>query len=139
MDMSDKKEEYKSEEILEDIDTADGRMILCGANSYDKKYYFNKKFEKIPKSIQDDLHIICVLFTEEVGGIFTIGFEEDGEICLDTRIDESDITYDQVSSALLIGQIRQNRSELFDSLKAYYRVLILKEDPGIVLGDDASL
>lgn len=46
------------------------RTVLCGANAYDKKYYFNKQFEKLPQSIQEELHIICVLFTEEVGGIF---------------------------------------------------------------------
>ena len=39
------------------------RMILCGSNAYDKKYYFNKTFSKLPQSIQDELHIICVLFT----------------------------------------------------------------------------
>ncbi|MBO4610299.1 MAG: hypothetical protein J5696_10575 [Lachnospiraceae bacterium] len=111
-------------------------MVLCGANSYDKKYYFNKRFEKIPDSIQKDLHIICVLFTEEVGGIFTISFDEDGEIILDNRCDESDIVYDEVSAGLLIGQIRKNRAELFESLKAYYRVLILGEDVDTVLSED---
>ncbi len=130
------KENFENTENIEDDGMDNGRMVLCGANSYDKKYYFNKKFDKLPKSIQDDLHIICVLFTEEVGGIFTISFEEDGEICLETRTDESDITYDDVSSGLLIGQIRKNREELFESLKAYYRVLILHEDLDTVLGEE---
>jgi hypothetical protein len=112
------------------------RYVLCGANAYDKKYYYNKKFEKIPESIQKDLHIICVLFTEEVGGIFTISFDEDGEIILDNRCDESDIVYDEVSAGLLIGQIRKNRAELFESLKAYYRVLILGEDVDAVLSEE---
>ncbi|MCR4792583.1 MAG: DUF6145 family protein [Lachnospiraceae bacterium] len=116
-----------------------GRMVLCGANSYDRKYYFNKKFEKLPDSIQKELHIICVLFTEEVGGIFTISFEEDGEICLDVRTDESDITYDEVSAGLMIGQIRSNRTELFESLTAFYRVMILHEDPSEVLGEEIKL
>lgn len=55
------------------------RTVLCGANAYDKKYYYNEAFAQIPKSIQDEPHIICVLFTEEIGGIFTIVFERDGE------------------------------------------------------------
>ncbi len=50
----------------------DKRIVLCGANAYDKKYYFNESFKDIPDSIKDELHIICVLFTEEVGGIFTL-------------------------------------------------------------------
>ena len=44
------------------------RIVLCGANAYEKKYYFNEKFNGIPESIKDEFHIICVLFTEEVGG-----------------------------------------------------------------------
>ena len=111
-------------------------IVLCGANAYEQKYYFNKEFDRLPQAIKDELHIICVLFTEEVGGIFTISFEEDGEICLETRTDENDITYDDVSSGLLIGQIRQNRAELFESLKAYYRVLILGEDLDKVLAEE---
>ena len=43
----------------------DEKIVLCGANAYDKKYYFNQQFNKIPDSIKDELHIICVLFTEE--------------------------------------------------------------------------
>ena len=52
----------------------DNRVVLCGANAYDMKYYFNEQFNGIPDSIKDELHIICVLFTEEVGGVFTISF-----------------------------------------------------------------
>ncbi len=128
-----------SEELENTVidDGMDGDLyVLCGANSYDKKYYYNKRFEKIPESIQKDLHIICVLFTEEVGGIFTIEFDEDGEIILSNRHDESDIVYDEISAGLLIGQIRKNRAELFESLRAYYRVLILGEDVDSVLSEE---
>ena len=40
------------------------RVVLCGANAYEQKYYFNEQFAKIPQSIQEELHVICVLFTE---------------------------------------------------------------------------
>ena len=43
----------------------------------------NEQFKGIPESIQEELHIICVLFTEEVGGVFTIVFEEDGRLVID--------------------------------------------------------
>lgn len=106
----------------------DNRVVLCGANAYDKKYYFNEQFKGIPDSIKDELHIICVLFTEEVGGIFTIVFEEDGSISMETNAEEDDIYYDEISSGLLIGEIRRKRQELFESLSLYYKVFILKED-----------
>lgn len=38
------------------------RVVLCGANAYDMKYYFNPAFNGIPDSIKDELHIICVLY-----------------------------------------------------------------------------
>lgn len=102
--------------------------VLCGANSYEMKYYFNEQFNNIPDSIKDELHIICVLFTEEVGGVFTIGFEEDGNVVLETNADDDDIYYDEVSSGLLVSEVRRRRQELFESLSLYYRVFILKEN-----------
>ena len=105
----------------------DGRIVLCGANAYEQKYFFNEKFDKIPQSIKDELHIICVLFTEEVGGIFTIVFEEDGGISLETDAEEEDLLYDEISSGLLVGEIRRNRQEMLEALQLYYRGFILHE------------
>ncbi len=106
----------------------DKRVVLCGANAYEQKYYFNEQFAGIPESIKEDLHVICVLFTEEVGGIFTIVFEEDGTISLETNAEEEDLLYDEISSGLMIREIRRNRQEMFESLSLYYRVFILHEN-----------
>lgn len=103
------------------------RIVVCGANAYEQKYYFNKEFSKIPQSVQDDLHILCVLFTEEVGGVFTIGFDEDGELLLETRADDDDITYDEIASGMMIKKVRDSRQEVFEALQLYYRALIKKE------------
>lgn len=105
------------------------RVVLCGANAYEQKYYFNERFKRIPQSIQDELHVICVLFTEEVGGIFTVVFEEDGSISLETNAAEDDLLYDEVSSGLLVGEIRRKRQELLESLQLYYRIIVLREMP----------
>ena len=107
---------------------SNNRIVLCGANAYEQKYYFNERFAKIPQSIQEELHVICVLFTEEVGGIFTIVFEEDGSVSLETDAAEDDLLYDEISSGLLVGEIRRNRQELLESLQLYYKVFILHED-----------
>ena len=105
----------------------DHRVVLCGANAYEQKYYFNEQFAGIPESIKEELHIICVLFTEEVGGIFTIVFEEDGSVSLETDAEENDLLYDEISSGLLVGEIRRNRQEMLESLQLYYRVFILHD------------
>lgn len=103
------------------------KVVLCGANAYEQKYYFNEKFNGLPDSVKDELHIICVLFTEEAGGILTIVFEEDGTLALETQAAEDDFWYDEISSGLLAGEIRRKRQELLESISLYYRVFILHE------------
>ena len=112
------------------------RIVLCGANAYEQKYYFNEKFDGIPQSIKDELHIICVLFTEEVGGIITIVFDEDGTLSLETQAADDDFYYDEVSSGLLISEIRRKRQDLLESLSLYYRVFVLHEDVSGLLDEE---
>ena len=109
-------------------ENADAKIVLCGASAYEKKYYFNEQFKALPDSIKEELRIICVLFTEEVGGVFTVVFDEDGQIALETDAYDEDALYDEISSGLLVNEIRRKRQELFQSLELYYRVFILKEN-----------
>ena len=116
--------------------SGDGRIVLCGANSYEQKYYFNPDFNMLPKSVQEELHILCVLYTEDVGGIFTIIFEPDGGVTLETTAAEEDFLYDEVSSGLLLGEIRRKRRELLESLSLYYRAMVLHENVADFLEED---
>lgn len=113
---------------------ADGRIVLCGSNAYEKKYYFNPLFDSVPESVKEELHIICVLFTEEVGGVFLIVFEPDGSISMETEAAEEDILYDDITAGLLVSEIRRHRQTLFEELQLFYRVFVLKED--ITLEDE---
>lgn len=113
---------------------ADGRIVLCGSNAYEKKYYFNPLFDSVPESVKEELHIICVLFTEEAGGVFLIVFEPDGSISMETEAAEEDILYDDITAGLLVSEIRRHRQTLFEELQLFYRVFILKED--ITLEDE---
>ena len=103
------------------------KNILCGASSYEQKYYFNPEFDKLPDSIKDELHIMCVLFTEEVGGTFMIGFDEDGTVMLITDADEGDLLYDEIGAGLMVKEVRKRKEELFESLEMFYRAFVLKE------------
>lgn len=105
-----------------------GKIVLCGANAYEQKYYFNETFQGIPQSIKDELHIICVLFTEEIGGIFTIAFEPDGNVVMETNFAEEDYLYDEIGSGLMVKEVGRNRQEMFESLSLYYRVFVLHEN-----------
>ena len=111
------------------------RIVLCGSNAYDKKYYFNPQFEKLPENVREELQIMCVLFTEEVGGIFTIGFTLNGNVVMDTRAEEGDLLYDEIGSALLIKKLRREKQEVFQSLEIYYRVTFLHQNPADLLDD----
>lgn len=113
------------------------KVVLCAANSYEMKYYFNEKFNGIPDSIKDELHILCVLFTEEVGGVFSIAFDEGGNVVLETNADDDDFYYDEISSGLMVSEVRRKRSELLESLSLYYRVFILHEDISDMLEEEA--
>lgn len=115
----------------------DKRIILCGANAYEQKYYFNDQFEGMPESVKVELRIISILLTQEVGGIFTIAFEEDGNLVLETNSEEDDIYYDEISSGLLIREIRRTKQELLESLSLFYKVFVLHEDISKILDEEA--
>ena len=104
------------------------RVVLCGASAYEQKYYFNEDFASLPQSVQDELHIMCVLYTEEIGGVLTLEFDEDGSLEFKTEALESDAMYDDIGSVLRIKQIRADKQELLESLELYYRVFFLGED-----------
>lgn len=59
--------------------------------------------------------------------MFTIVFEPDGSVSLETDAEEDDIYYDEIGSGLLVSEIRRRRQELLESLSLYYRVFVLKE------------
>ena len=42
-------------------------VVLCGASAYNKKFYLNEDFKGLPEQIKNELKIMCVLFTEDVG------------------------------------------------------------------------
>ena len=63
-------------------------VVLCGSSAYTKKYYLNPDFQKLPQGIQDELKLMCVLYTEDVGGTLTLKFDEDGELIFETEVDE---------------------------------------------------
>ena len=104
------------------------RVVLCGASAYEKKYYLNEDFKALPQQIQDELKIMCVLFTEDIGGVLTLVFDEEGNLLLEVSANEGDLLYDDIGSELKIRQIRKEKAELLQSLELYYKVFVLGED-----------
>ena len=75
-------------------------VVLCGANSYEEKFYMNPDFLRLPVSVREELQILCVLFTEEAGGILTLEFMRDGTLILKTQADDYDYYYDEIEAQL---------------------------------------
>lgn len=109
------------------MDMYKDKIVLCGANAYEKKYYFNEDFQALPQSVQDELHIMCVLFTEEIGGVLTLEFDEEGNLEFRTEAKEADAMYDDIGSVLRIKELQREKQELLESLALYYRVFFLGE------------
>ena len=106
----------------------DEELTLCAASAYSQKFYFNDRYGSLPEAIIRELQILCVLFTEEVGGIIRLVFDEDGTLTILTEADEEDILYDEIGSVLKVKQIQRDRRELFESIEMYYRVFFLGEE-----------
>ncbi|MGB8453942.1 MAG: DUF6145 family protein [Anaerocolumna sp.] len=104
------------------------KVVLCASSAYEQKYYLNEDFNTLPDSIKEELKIMCVLYTEEVGGILTLEFDEEGNLMLNVTSDEGDILYDEIGSVLKIKELQQKKSELLESLELFYKVFLLGED-----------
>lgn len=81
----------------------------------------------LPKTVKDDLQILCVLFTEDVGGILTFAYAPDGTLTLNVTCDEGDLLFDEIGSELKIKEIQRTRTALLESLETYFKVFFLGE------------
>lgn len=110
------------------MEQKDGNMVLCGASAYDQKFYFNQQFDRLPENIRQELQIMCVLYTEDVGGILTLEFEPDGTLEFRVTSEEGDYFFDEIGSVLKIKQYRKEKKQLLEALEMYYRVFYLGEE-----------
>ena len=102
-------------------------VILCVSNAYNKKFYLNENFKGLPEAIKDELQIMCVLYTEDVGGVLELVYDEDGNLEFRTSYEEGDFFYDEIGSVLKIKQYQNVKRELLESLETYYRIVFLGE------------
>ena len=103
-------------------------IVLCGASSYTKKYYLNENFEGLPEGVRDELKIMCVLYTEDVGGTLQLLYDEDGNLEFRTEAEDGDLLYDEIGSVLKIKQLQNTKRELLEALELYFRVFFLGEE-----------
>ena len=113
-------------------------IVLCASSAYEKKYYLNEDFSGLPQTIKDELKIMCVLFTEDVGGVLTLLFEEDGALMFQTEAEESDLLYDEIGSVLKVKRLQEEKRELLESLELYFKVFFLNEDAAELIKEEGK-
>ena len=106
----------------------DEEMVLCAASAYERKFYLNPEFNSLPEEVKQELHIICVLYTSDVGGILMVVYDENGNLELKVDHKEDDFTFDEIGSVLKIKELQKTKEELFESLEMFYKVFYLGED-----------
>ena len=103
-------------------------IVLCGASAYEQKYYFNEDFSSLPDHVKKELQIMCVLFTEEVGGILDMEFDEEGNLLFKSTADEEVLLYDDIACGLLVKKNQYEKRDLLESLEMFYKVFFLGLD-----------
>ncbi len=99
-------------------------IVLCGASTYEQKFYFNPEFSGLPKQIQDELKVVCVIFTSQISSVFTLEFDEEGNLDFVVRPND-DFAFDDIGSALKIKELQREKRELWEELELYYKVFFL--------------
>ena len=101
-------------------------MVLCASNAYKQKYYLNPVFGRLPVQVQEELKIMCILFTEDIGGILSLEFDENGNLTFQTTAEEGDLLYDDIGSGLKINQLIREKQELLQQRQLYYKTVLSK-------------
>lgn len=104
------------------------KVVLCASSAYEKKFWINDDFKVLPEQIQQELKIMSVLFTEDIGGIMSLEFEEDGTLVMKVTSDESDYLFDEIGSILKVKSLQRDKAELLEALELYYKVRFLGEE-----------
>jgi len=109
------------------------KVVLCASSAYEKKFWMNEDFKLLPEQILQELKIMCVLFTEDIGGVVTLEYEEEGTLVFRVESEESDYLYDEIGSVLKVKQLQREKAELLEALELYYKVFFLGEDASDIL------
>lgn len=121
---------YRGGSLGQERSIMDEEVVLCAASAYEEKFYLNPEFDALPESVKQELQIMCVLYTADVGGILMLVFDEDGNLELKVDRSENDFAFDEIGSVLKIKELQQTKRELFESLEMFFRVFYLGEELG---------
>ena len=106
----------------------DEEVVLCAASAYEEKFYLNPEFDSLPETVKQELQIMCVLYTADVGGILMLVFDENGNLELKVDHEENDFAFDEIGSVLKIKELQRTKRDLFESLEMFFKAFYLGEE-----------
>lgn len=106
----------------------DEEVVLCAASAYEEKFYLNPEFDSLPETVKQELQIMCVLYTADVGGILMLVFDENGNLELKVDHEENDFAFDEIGSVLKIKELQRTKRDLFESLEMFFKMFYLGEE-----------
>ncbi|MCR5624179.1 MAG: DUF6145 family protein [Lachnospiraceae bacterium] len=116
------------DDFEEEREAFDQDKIICVSSSYERKFYLADKFSGLPEQIKEELQIMCVLFTEDVGGILTMVYDDEGNISFLVTTAAGDFAFDEIGSEYKIRQIQRQKKDFLESLEKYIRVKFMGEN-----------
>ena len=119
---------YRTDIQRKGVAGMDEEMVLCAASAYERKFYLNPEFNSLPEEVKQELQIMCVLYTADVGGILMVVYDENGNLELKVDHKEDDFTFAEIGSVLKIKELQKTKEEVFESVEMFYKVFYLGED-----------
>ena len=102
--------------------------IIVGASVYTGKFFINPLYKDIPEQVLEELREIAIIYAQKLHCYFSVNFDDEGNVYFETRAEDWDINFDDIGARLDINKIINEKEELLNSLKLWYRVFILEEE-----------
>ena len=102
-------------------------IVLCSASKYAQKYYLNEDFEGLPDLVKQELQIMCVLFTEDVGGVIILEFDEEGSLQIKTEAYEEDILYVESFLHYIVIHTKDKEYKIKENISAFQEKLHISQ------------
>ena len=106
----------------------DTNRLIGRASIYNRTYYYNPAFAKLPKPVLDEIQQICTYYAEKLHCIFALKFHENGDVYFECLPEEWDESFDEIGAKLDLDKLAREKQELFLSLKAFYLMVASKEE-----------
>ena len=106
----------------------DTNTLIGRASIYNKTYYYNPLFAKLPRPVLDEVQQICTYYAGKLHCIFSLKFRENGDVYFECLPEEWDESFDEIGAKLDLDKLAREKQEFFLSLKTFYLMVFGEGD-----------